>query len=75
MFFRKALLATTMLMVPLAVRAQAPSEPVTGPYVGAAGGFNVKSNPNINNLTGNRPGGRWCGDAQRQPVDRDWRSL
>ena len=41
MIFRKALLATTMLMFPLAVEAQTASEPVTGPYVGAAGGFTI----------------------------------
>ena len=56
MIFRKALLATTMLMVPLAVEAQTANEPVTGVYVGAAGGFNIKVNPNINNITSNIPG-------------------
>jgi OOP family OmpA-OmpF porin len=56
MIFRKALLATTMLMFPLAVEAQTASEPVTGPYVGAAGGFNIKVNPNINNVTSSIPG-------------------
>lgn len=56
---RRILLASTMLVFPLAAQAQAqaPAEPVTGPYVGVMGGFNVKSNPNINNVTGNRPGG------------------
>lgn len=57
MVVRKAFLASTLLTLPLAAEAQAPSYPVTGPYVGVMGGFNVKSNPNINNLTGNRPGG------------------
>src|SRR3954470_15719404 len=57
MMVRKALLTSTILMLPLAAEAQAPAEPVTGPYVGVMSGFNVKSNPNINNLTGNRPGG------------------
>jgi OmpA-OmpF porin, OOP family len=56
MIFRKALLATTMLMFPLAVEAQTASEPVTGPYIGAAGGFNIKVNPNINNVTSSIPG-------------------
>ena len=56
MILRKVLLATTMLMVPLAAEAQTASEPVTGPYVGAAGGFNIKVNPNINNITSNIPG-------------------
>ncbi len=56
MIFRKALLATTMLMVPLAAEAQTVNEPVTGVYVGAAGGFNIKVNPNINNITSNIPG-------------------
>jgi hypothetical protein len=39
-----------MLVFPVAVEAQTPAEPVTGLYVGAAGGFNVKTNPNINNV-------------------------
>src|SRR5208337_258101 len=57
MILRKALLATTMLMFPLAVEAQAPTEPVTGIYLGAAGGFNIKTNPKINNVVSNTPGG------------------
>src|SRR5271154_6323826 len=56
MIFRKALLATTMLMVPLAVEAQTASGPVTGPFIGAAGGFNIKVNTNINNITSDIPG-------------------
>jgi OOP family OmpA-OmpF porin len=52
--FRRALLATTILLFPLTVKAQ--TEPLSGPYVGAAGGFNIKSNPNINNILGNFPG-------------------
>jgi hypothetical protein len=55
MIFRKTLLATTMLMVPLAAEAQTANEPVTGVYVGAGGGFNIKVNPNINNITSNIP--------------------
>jgi OmpA-OmpF porin, OOP family len=57
MIFRKTLLATTMLMFPLAVEAQTATEPVSGPYIGAAGGFNIKTNPNINNLAGSGSGG------------------
>jgi OOP family OmpA-OmpF porin len=53
MFARKTLLATTILMFPLAVEAQ---EPVSGPYIGAAGGFNIKSNPNINGFESGQPG-------------------
>ena len=48
MSFRNALLATTVLVFPVAVEAQMPAEPVTGIYLGAAGGFNIKTNPNIN---------------------------
>src|SRR5271165_6167522 len=57
MIFRKALLATTMLMLPLAAEAQAPTEPVTGIYLGAAGGFNIKTSPKVNNIVSNVPGG------------------
>jgi len=56
MILRNALLATTMLMFPLAVEAQPPTEPVLGIYLGAAGGFNIKTNPNINNVQSNLPG-------------------
>ena len=58
MALRNALLAATILMVPLAARAQTPpTEPVTGIYVGAAGGFNIKTNPSVNNIVSNTPGG------------------
>ena len=42
---RKLLLATTMLMLPLAAeaQAQAPQQPILGIYIGAAGGFNIKT--------------------------------
>ncbi len=50
MMIKKALLTTTMLMFPLAVLAQTPTGPVTGIYLGASGGFNIKSNPNVNNI-------------------------
>jgi OOP family OmpA-OmpF porin len=56
MTIRNLLLATTMLMLPLAAQAQAPQEPVMGIYLGAAGGFNIKTSPNINNVTSNIPG-------------------
>lgn len=57
MALRKALLAATILMVPLAAQAQTPTEPVTGFYLGAAGGFNIKTSPSINNVVSNTPGG------------------
>jgi OOP family OmpA-OmpF porin len=56
MTLRKALLASTMLIFPLAARAQAPTEPVLGIYLGAAGGFNIKTNPNVNNIESSVPG-------------------
>nr|WP_294508950.1 OmpA family protein [uncultured Rhodopila sp.] len=54
MMLRKVLLVTTILTLPLAAHAQ--TEPVTGVYVGAIGGFNIKSSPNINNVQSNIPG-------------------
>jgi len=56
MALRKAFLATTVLMLPLVVHAQPITQPVSGLYVGAAGGFNIKANPNINNIQNNLPG-------------------
>jgi OOP family OmpA-OmpF porin len=56
MTIRKVLLATTMLMLPLAARAQAPQQPIFGIYLGAAGGFNIKTSENINNVISNFPG-------------------
>jgi hypothetical protein len=57
MTVRKALLATTLLVFPLAARAQTPpTEPVTGIYIGAEGGFNIKTNINVNNVVSNTPG-------------------
>jgi OOP family OmpA-OmpF porin len=56
MTHRKGLLATAILMFPIAVEAQTPSEPVMGFYLGAAGGFNIKTNPNINNIQSGLPG-------------------
>jgi OOP family OmpA-OmpF porin len=53
---RKAFLATSVLMFPVAVAAQTPPEPVLGIYLGAAGGFNIKTNPNVNNIVSNLPG-------------------
>jgi opacity protein-like surface antigen len=57
MALRKALLAATILMVPFAAGAQTPTQPVTGIYIGAEGGFNIKTNPNVNNIVSNTPGG------------------
>jgi hypothetical protein len=55
---RKVLLVTTILTVPLAAEAQTPpTEPVTGLYVSAAGGFNIKTNPSVNNVVSNTRGG------------------
>jgi len=45
-----------MLMFPLAVQAQTVSEPFSGVYLGAMGGFNIKASPNVNNITSNVPG-------------------
>src|ERR1700739_3260529 len=53
---RNVLLATTVLMFPLSVMAQTPAQPVIGIYLSAAGGFNIKTNPNVNNITSNTPG-------------------
>jgi OmpA-OmpF porin, OOP family len=53
---RNALLATTIMVAPFAVKAQTPTAPVSGVYVGAAGGFNIKTNPNINNVESGIPG-------------------
>jgi OmpA-OmpF porin, OOP family len=47
MRFRSALLAATVLAVPLAAQAQ----PVTGLYIGAGAGVNVKDNPALKNLS------------------------
>jgi outer membrane protein OmpA-like peptidoglycan-associated protein len=54
MILRKLLLATTILALPLAAQAQ--TQPVTGIYVGAIGGFNIKTSPNVNNIQSNIPG-------------------
>jgi OmpA-OmpF porin, OOP family len=53
---RLALLATTLLTLPFAAEAQTMAPPVSGIYVGAAGGFNIKSNPNVNNVQSTQPG-------------------
>jgi OmpA-OmpF porin, OOP family len=47
MRFRSALLAATVLAVPFAAQAQ----PITGLYIGAGAGVNVKSNINVKNLS------------------------
>jgi OmpA-OmpF porin, OOP family len=56
MSLRKAILTTTMLILPLAAQAQTPPEPLSGLYLGGAGGFNIKASPNVNNITSNLPG-------------------
>jgi OmpA-OmpF porin, OOP family len=56
MIIRKTHFAATLLMFPVAVLAQTAPAPVFGPYLGAAGGFNIKTNPNINNVTSSLPG-------------------
>jgi OOP family OmpA-OmpF porin len=53
---RKAFLATSMLMLPIAAGAQTAPAPVLGIYLGAAGGFNIKTNPNVDNIVSNLPG-------------------
>jgi hypothetical protein len=57
MMLRKVLLVTTILALPLAAQAQTATEPVTGIYVGAIGGFNIKTSPNVNNIHSNVIGG------------------
>src|SRR3984957_7762292 len=54
--FRSALLRTTILVFPIAVEAQNSQGPITGVSLGAAGGFNIKTNPNINGIETNIPG-------------------
>ena len=56
MTIRKLLLATTMLMLPLAAEAQVPQQPVLGIYIGAAGGFNIQTSQAVNNIISNLPG-------------------
>ena len=50
---RTILLSTTMLLLPLAAVAQTPQQPVLGMYIGAAGGFNIKTDESINNFRTN----------------------
>jgi OmpA-OmpF porin, OOP family len=55
---RHVLLATSILALPLGARAQMVAEqplgyPVSGLYIGAAGGFNLKGNESIKNLSSN----------------------
>jgi OOP family OmpA-OmpF porin len=56
MTIRKVLLATTMLMLPIAAEAQAPQQPVYGIYIGGAGGFNIQTSQAVNNIITNLPG-------------------
>jgi OmpA-OmpF porin, OOP family len=52
MRFRSALLAATVLAVPFAAQAQGWTPgPVTGLYIGAGAGVNVKDNPALKNLS------------------------
>ena len=53
MTIRSGLLAATFLIAPVAVEAQTLGYPVSGLYIGAAGGFNIKSNPSVKNLSSN----------------------
>ena len=51
MKFRSGFLAATFLLTPLALHAQTLGYPVSGLYIGAAGGFNIKANPSVKNLS------------------------
>ena len=51
MKFRSGLLAATFLLTPIALQAQTLGYPVSGLYIGAAGGFNIKANPSVKNLS------------------------
>ncbi|MFL5283190.1 MAG: OmpA family protein [Rhodopila sp.] len=50
------MVAATSIAVPIAARAQDQMPlgyPVVGPYVGVMGGFNIKANPSVKNLSSN----------------------
>ena len=51
MKFRSGLLAATFLLTPIALQAQTLGYPVSGLYIGAAGGFTIKANPSVKNLS------------------------
>ena len=51
MKFRSGFLAATFLLTPIALHAQSLGYPVSGLYIGAAGGFNIKANPSVKNLS------------------------
>ena len=51
MKFRSGFLAATFLLTPIALQAQTLGYPVSGLYIGAAGGFNIKANPSVKNLS------------------------
>ena len=51
MKFRSGFLAATFLLMPIALQAQTLGYPVSGLYIGAAGGFNIKANPSVKNLS------------------------
>src|SRR3984885_4150213 len=56
MRFRNGLLATAILTIPVAAAALTPKAPISGIYLGDAGCFNNKTNPNVNNVTNNISG-------------------
>ena len=56
MTLRSTLLAATMLAVPFVAQAQAQAQPVTGLYIGAGVGVNLKTDENIKNLRLTTPG-------------------
>ena len=51
MKLRSGLFAAIFLLVPFGVEAQTLGYPVSGLYIGAAGGFNIKANPSVKNLS------------------------
>ena len=51
MNLRSGLFAATFLLVPFEVEAQTLGYPASGLYIGAAGGFNIKANPSVKNLS------------------------
>jgi outer membrane protein OmpA-like peptidoglycan-associated protein len=51
MKFRLALLAATVLAAPFALSHSASAQPVTGPYVGGAAGYNIESSSKVKDLS------------------------
>jgi OmpA-OmpF porin, OOP family len=58
MTLRKALLAATMLALPVAANAQTNFGPLTGLYVGGGAGINIMQNEDVSARTFTRPGFR-----------------